>query len=168
MKKFLCFSILCVFVAGVSIAQEQAAAPAAKADPSILKEFTRSAKINGTTMSFVLVTEKTADVLFEGPIKYSLKTRARMATLFYIQGTPEKDMDKLDMAYTMEQGGQSFEGKPQNIKNFQGGAVTKGTRIDGLVQFETKIDPSQPFVVKNANTPVEFKLSKEALKLMTN
>ena len=169
MGRVLKLALACVLLAGVSAAQEQTPPPQgsdAKPDPSIIKEFTRSAKLNGMIMSFVLVTDKTADVLFQAPGKYAIKARARMGTLFYVQATPENDVKQLDMKYTMEQDGQSVGGTALNIKNFEGGAVTKGNRIDGLLQFDKKIDPSRPFRIINDNSGVEFQLSPEALKTM--
>ena len=156
----------CIILAVFAMAQEQTPAEGSKPDPSILKEFTRTGSVNGVMMSFVLVNDKTVEVLFSGPSKYSLRARARMGTLIYVQGTPEKDVNQLDMKYTMEQDGATVEGTALNIKNFEGGAVTKGNRIDGLLQFDKKIDPSHAFKIKNAKTTVEFKLSHDALKLL--
>jgi len=157
---------VCIILTVFAIAQEQTPAEGSKPNPSILKVFTRTGTVSGVQMSFVLVNDKTVEVLFSGPSKYSLRARARMGTLFYVQGTPEKDVEQLNMTYTMEQDGASVDGTPMNIKNFQGGAVAKGNRIDGLLQFDKKIDPSHTFKLHNAKTTVEFKLSQDALKLM--
>ena len=163
-KIILFFVVLTVF----AMAQEQAPPQGsqAKPDPSILKEFTRTETVNGINMSFVLVNDKTVEVLFDGPSKYSLRARARLGTLFYVQGTPEKNVDRIDTKYTMEQDGETVDGTPMNIKNFEGGPVAKGTRIDGLLQFDKKLDLSHPFKLKNAKTTVDFKLSHDALKLL--
>jgi len=155
-----------MLLAVFAMAQEQTPPESPKPDPSILKEFTRTGTVSGITMSFVLVNDKTVEVLFSGPSKYSLRARARMGTLIYLQGTPEKDVNQVNMKFTMEQDGATVDGTTLNIKNFEGGAVTKGTRIDGLVQFDKKLDLSHPFRIKNAKTTVEFKLSQSALKLL--
>ena len=89
-----------------------------------------------------------------------------MGTLFYVQGTPEKGVEQLNMKFTMEQDGETVDGTTLNIKNFEGGAVAKGIRIDGLLQFEKKLDLSHAFKIRNAKTTVEFKLSRDALKLL--
>lgn len=166
MRNIMRFIPVCVMLTVFAMAQEQTPAEGSKPDPSILKEFTRTGTVSGITMNFVLVNDKTVEVLFSGPSKYSLRARARMNTLFYVQGTPEKDVDQLSMKYTMEQDGATVDGTTMNIKNFEGGAVAKGNRIDGLLQFDKKLDPSHPFKIKNAKTSVEFKLSQDALKLM--
>lgn len=166
MRNVLRIMPVCIILTVLTMAQEQTPAEGAKPDPSILKQFTRTGSVSGVMMSFVLVNDKTVEVLFSGPSKYSLRARARMGTLFYVQGTPEKDIDQLSMKYTMEQDGATVEGTPLNIKNFEGGAVAKGNRIDGLLQFEKKLDPSHPFKIRNAKTTVEFKLSQDAVKLM--
>jgi hypothetical protein len=157
---------VCIILTVFAVAQEQTPAEGSKPDPSILKEFTRTGTVSGVVMSFVLVNDKTVEVLFSGPSKYSLRARARMGTLFYVQGTAEKNIDQLNMKYTMEQDGATFDGTPMNIKNFEGGAVAKGNRIDGLLQFEKRLDPTHAFKLRNAKTTVEFKLSQDALKLM--
>jgi hypothetical protein len=89
-----------------------------------------------------------------------------MSTLFYVQGIPEKDLKQIDTRFQCEQDGQTMTGTPLNIKNFEGSAVAKGTRIEGLIQFDKKIDPKHAFKVSNSSMSVEFKLSAEALKVM--
>jgi hypothetical protein len=165
MRKVVIISLAVVVLAALAMAQESTT-PQAKPDPEVLKEFSRSAKMDNSAMTFVLVNDKTADVLFQGAIRFSLKTRARMGTLLYVQALPEQDITQLDMRFRMEQDGQNTDGQTQNIKNFQGGAVAKGTRIDGLVQFDKKLDLTKAFKIIHANTEVEFKLSPEALRIM--
>lgn len=156
----------CIVLTVFAMAQEQTPPGGSKPDPSILKEFTRTGNVSGVMMSFVLVNDKTVEVLFNGPSKYSLRARARMGTLFYVQGTPEKNVEQLNMKFTMEQDGEMVDGTPLNIKNFEGGAVAKGIRIDGLLQFDKKLDLAHAFKIRNAKTTVEFKLSRDALKLL--
>jgi hypothetical protein len=133
---------------------------------AMLKEFTRTAQVDGLTLSFVHLNNRTVDVLFEAPGKYALRARASQSTMFYVQGTPEKDV-QLDTKFVMEQDGQTFQGVAQNIKNFQSEtALAKGERIDGLLHFARKIDPSHEFTVKNAAYVVMFKLTPEALQML--
>ena len=166
MRNVLKMMPACIILTVFAMAQEQTPAEGSKPDPSILKEFTRTGSVSGIMMNFVLVNDKTVDVLFSGPSKYSLRARARMGTLIYVQGTPERNVEQLNMKYTMEQDGATVDGTPLNIKNFEGGAVAKGIRIDGLLQFDKKLDLSHAFKIKNAKTTVEFKLSHDALKLI--
>jgi hypothetical protein len=89
-----------------------------------------------------------------------------MATMLYVQGTPGRDID-FRPAFTIQQGGDAIEGKAVNIKNFDTGKVAKGARIDGVVEFPTKVDLTKPFRVANGIDFVEFKLSNDALKSLT-
>jgi hypothetical protein len=169
MRRFCYSSALIALLATLLVAQEQAPPqqPAdAKPDPGILKEFTRSAKIDGMVMNFVLLNDKTADVLFQAPGKYAIRARARMSTLIYVQGTPDKDLKQVETMFKFEQNGQSTDGTPLNIKNFEGSAVAKGNRIEGMLQFDKKIDPSHKFKIVNPKISVEFNLSQEALKIL--
>jgi hypothetical protein len=168
-RVFYCAVAAVICFAALALAQEQTPTQQqneAKPDPSILKEFTRSVKLDNLVLTFVLVNDKTADVLFQAPGKYAIKARARMAALFYVQGTPDKDLKQVDTKFKFEQNGQSADGVALNIKNFEGGAVAKGVKIEGLVQFEKKIDPTHAFKIVNPSMSVEFKLSKEALKIL--
>ena len=132
---------------------------------SAIKQFTRSGKFSGITLYFVHMNNRTVEALFQAPTKYSMRARANMATMLYVQGTPDKDVT-LATDFVLEQDGQTMNGTPFNIKNFQAGAVPKGERIDGIVQFEKKVDLSHPFTIKNGGDSIEFSLSPEALKLL--
>jgi hypothetical protein len=87
-----------------------------------------------------------------------------MATTFYIQGTPDKDI-QLDTKFVVEQDGQTLTAASHNIKNFADGTATKGVRIDGILQLEKKLDLTHAFRIKGTHAAVEFKLTPEDLKL---
>ncbi len=162
MRKFVVVIAVGVLLGCFAVAQEADKTPNEKA--AVLKEFTRTGTTDGVNYSFVHLNDKTVDMLFTAPGKYALRARANMGTLFYVQGLPEKDV-QIDPKFTLEQDGQSTPGTSQNIKNFQGTAP-KGERIDGLIQFDKKIDPAREFDLKNGNMTVKFKLSGVALKLL--
>jgi hypothetical protein len=134
------------------------------ADPNTaIKDFGKSLNSNGVTLNVILLNDKTIEVLFQAPTKFAMRARARMATMVYVQGTPGKDVDfKTD--FTIQQDGEPVAGKPVNIKNFDNIKVAKGTRIDGVVEFPTKVDLKKSFKVANGKDTVEFKLSEDALK----
>ena len=154
-------AIVMILLLSATLAFAQEAAQ----DPNVLKSFTRSGKFKGVTLFFVHMNNKTVEALFQAPTKYSMRARANMATMLYVQGTPDED-GTLNTEFTLEQKGQTTNGTPVNVKNFKAGPVVKGERIDGIIQFETKVDLSQPFTVKNADAEVEFKLESDALKLL--
>ena len=134
-------------------------------DTSALKDFSRV--LNGPVqLTLVHVNAKTLPVLFKPPTIYSIRARAREGTLIYVQGTAPKDVDLDTSGFTLEQGGESVPGTAQNIKNFQGGKVPKGERIDGLVLFVKQIDPAKPFTIKHGKDSVEFKFSNDQVKAM--
>ena len=160
-KKSVAVLVFAVFALCVFAQEAKQAAP----DPSALKQFTRSGKFDGITLYFVLMNNKTVEALFQPPTMYAMRARANMATMLYVQGTPDKD-GSLNTDFTLEQDGQSQEGTAHNIKNFKAGSVVKGERIDGILQFEKKIDPGHAFVVKNSEGAVEFQLTPEALKML--
>ncbi len=162
MRKVLVLVLLCLSVSATAGAQGQSPAPSPNA--ALLKEFTRSVHIDGLTLSFVLLNDRTVDALFEAPGKYAMRARARMATTFFVQGMPEKDI-QLDTKLVVEQDGQTLTGTPHNIKNFADGAVAKGTRFDGILEMGKKLDLTHAFKIKGSNYNVDFKLTPEAVKL---
>jgi hypothetical protein len=158
MRNILMIVLVCLLLGTMVFAQES------NSNAALLKEFTRSVSADGITLSFVLLNDRTVDALFEAPGKYSMRARARMATTFFVQGMPEKDM-QLDTTFVAEQDGQTVAGASHNIKNFINGTATKGVRIDGILELEKKLDLTHSFKIKGNHGAVEFRLSPEARKL---
>jgi len=161
--------IVCFCLAVAALAQGQAGKTSQEASASsdLLKQFTRSAKIDGVVLNFVLLNNKTIELLFQGPSKYAMHARANQFTTFYVMGAPEKDVT-LDTKFVVEQDGETINGSSLNIKNFETGNVAKGERINGIFQLEKKIDITHAFKIKGAHSTLEFKLSHAALKEMAN
>jgi hypothetical protein len=157
MKRFSMAVLVCLLLAAASLAQE----PSPNA--AVLKEFTRSIQLDGMTLSFVLLNDRTVDILFAAPGKYAMRARARMATTFFVQGTAAKDTT-LNTKFEVEQDGQTVAGASHNIKNFADGAVAKGIRVDGILQLEKKLDLTHAFTIKGKDVSVDFKLDAGALK----
>jgi hypothetical protein len=168
-KKNLIIVALVTLLSTPLMAQEEnQAAPeqSATQKTAILKEFTRAAKMDGIILNFVLLNNKTIDLLFTGEGKYAMRARANTATTFFVQGVPQKDIS-FDPQFVVEQDGKTFTGKAINMSNLQAGKVAKGARIAGLIQLSQKIDLDKPFKIKGAqNSSIEFKLSKKAIELM--
>jgi len=159
-KKMILAILLCALSASYAAPQN-----AAEENAAALKQFTRSAEFSGVTLFFVHMNNRTVEALFQAPTKYSMRARANMSTMLYVQGTPEKET-ALTTDFVLVQDGQTTPGTSHNIKNFSTGTVPKGERIDGILQFEMKIDPAHSFTIKNGDSSVEFKLSDEALKML--
>lgn len=132
-----------------------------------IKEFSRTAKADGLMFNFVLLNDKTVDLLFSGDSKYAMRAKANMATVFYVQGVSEKDIT-LDPQFEVIQEGKTYPAEAVNLKNLQAGPMPKGTKFSGLIQLAEKINVAQPFTIKTANTAAEFKLSKDALSMLSN
>jgi hypothetical protein len=64
-------------------------------DPSSqLKDFTRVLQVaDGLQLSIVHLNDKTVLVLFQPPTLYSIRAHAKEATMFYVQGMPQKDVN---------------------------------------------------------------------------
>ena len=159
MKRIIVVGLVCVFAASLAFGQEPAN------NQAILKDFTRFGQADGLSWSFVLLNDRTVDVLFQAPGKYAIRARANQSTTFYVQGTPEKDV-QIDTTFVVTQDGKTIAGTSHNIKNFAAGTAAKGLRIDGILQLDQKVDISRPFTIKGANNlSVEFKLTPEAVQL---
>lgn len=169
-KRLLAVVVLCALAGAFCVAQEPAAAPAGMDQvqkAAVIKEFGRSAELDGVTLNFILLNNKTIEALFSGAGKYAMRARANTYTTILVQGVPTKDIS-LNTFFTIEQNGRSFQGNAVNIKNMQNGKVEKGSSIEGLIQLSQKIDVSVPFTVKGEKVSAQFKLSPEALKLLQN
>jgi len=164
---FILFIIVAMSLAAqnppVPAQSQPPAAPAPGANP--LADYTRQIKYDGLTLSVVLVNARTADILFQAPIKYSMRARANQQTVLYIQGTPQKEIEFTN-TFTIVQNGETLSGTSTNLKNFVTGKAPTGQRIDGLIEFPKKVDINKPFTVKNGKGEVEFVLTPEAIKAL--
>lgn len=171
MRKLLLVAALFTLLASIGLTQDENKTTPAQTpgqSASTIKEFTRTAKGDGLTLKFVLLNNKTVDLLFTGDSIYTMRAKANMATVFFVQGISEKDII-LNPSFEVVQDGKTFPGESVNLKNLQAGPLAKGTRFSGLVQLSEKINVAQPFVIKGAAiSSAGFKLSKTAIKLLEN
>ncbi len=173
MKKLLIVTViaLCALSASVGMTQDSNLAATTKdsaLNAGSMQQFIRTVRLDGITLSFVLLNNKTVDFLFSGDSKYSIRAQANMATMFFVQGIAEKDL-AFDPQFEVIQDGKTFPGEAVNLKNLTAGPMAKGTRISGLVQLSQKVNVMQPFTIKGAkNASAEFRLSKDAIKLLEN
>lgn len=131
---------------------------------SQLKDYSGVLKAEGLPLTLVHMTSKTVPLLFQPPTLYAMRARANQSLMFYVQGTPQKDVQLDTGAFVVEQNGQTISSTAINIKGFQKGKAPKGTQIDGLLVFEKQVDLSKAFSIVNGRDSVLFKFKAEQLK----
>ncbi len=155
MKRVLAFALLGVFFASVASAQDQR---------QLVQEFTRATYFGGTKLNFMLLTDKTIDLLFKGASKDTVKAKTDGGTAFYISGTADKNA-KLDTKFIAIQDEEKTPGTVVlNLQNFVDGELPKGSKISGIVQFEKKLNLNKFFSIKNSDAVLDFKFSDIALR----
>jgi len=170
-KRYLPIVAVCVLFGTMVMAQDanQAAPEMSNTQKNAaIKEFSRSEAVDGVTLTFILLNNKTVEALFSESSGPAMRARANTATTFYVQGVPSKDIH-FDSKFVVEQDGKKFTGQSVSIKNFQDGNILRGTKIEGLIQLSEKINVTQPFMVKGVRGgSAEFRLSPAAIKLLAN
>jgi hypothetical protein len=155
MKRAIAVAIVGLFLASLAVAQDQR---------ELVKEFTKAEYFGGTKLSFMLLTDKTIDLLFKGPSKDTIKAKTETGTSFYVSGTAEKKLN-LDTKFMLVQGEEKFNGSVlENIQNFADGDIAKGTKVSGIIQFDKKINLSKFFSIRNSSGNVDFKFSDLAIR----
>jgi hypothetical protein len=130
----------------------------------MLEAFSAQARVDWGQLQVILLNDRTVEALFgTSPAKAAFRTKARMTTVFFVQGTTKKEVDfKNDV--TVTQKGETLTGKVTPMKNFAGGKVAKGEQMQGLVEMEKKIDLYQPFKVTVGGESVDFKLRDDDVR----
>ena len=135
------------------------------ADPAkMLQIFSAPIKTDGGTFQVVILNDRTIEPLFgTSPAKAAIRTKARMTTIFFVQGTAGKDFDfKPDV--TVTQKGETIDGKASSLQNFVAGKIKKGDKVQGMVEMPKKIDLFEPFKVNMNGQSVEFRLSEDDVR----
>ena len=160
MKKAFALAVLavCALPAGAR-AQNNAADPA-----KMVQMFSVPLKLDGAAVQVIILNDRTVEALFpQSPAKAALRTKARMTTVFLIQGKAAKDFE-FDPTLKVEQKGKTFEGKASSMKNFTAGKVAKGESIQGMVELPEKVDLYEPFKVTLSGKTVEFRLNEDDVR----
>jgi hypothetical protein len=145
-------------------------APGAQSKPEQLKDYSRVLPGLDVTLTLVPINDRTAPLLFEAPTLYSMRARAKDATLLYVQGKAERDIQIDTTNFRVTQAGQTATAAPTNITNFAKGDKVKvplGGQINGVLVFPKLFDPSKPFTVLHDRDTVEFKFNPDQVKGMT-
>lgn len=135
-------------------------------DKELLQKATFTVETNGAKLNFVLLNEKTVEVLFSGSSKYSMRARANLSTVFYVDGTASKAL-VFNPKFEVVQNGRIMSAKSISIKNFEQGPLEKGARIQGLLELGQKLNLYQPFKLKDPKHEfAEFQYDWDALESM--
>jgi hypothetical protein len=159
MKKAFAVLVVVACALPAMIAAQNAADPA-----KMLQIFSAPIKTDGGTFQVVILNDRTVDPLFgTSPAKAAIRTKARMTTIFFVQGTAGKDFD-FNSDVTVTQKGETITGKSSNMKNFVTGKVPKGEKVQGMVEMEKKVDLYEPFKFNMNGQSTEFRLNEDDVR----
>jgi hypothetical protein len=130
----------------------------------MVQAFSAQGRAEWGNLQVILLNDRTVDALFgTSPAKAAFRTKARMTTVLFVQGTSNKEFEfKPDV--TVAQKGETLTGKVTPMKNFAAGKVAKGEQIQGLVELEKKLDLYEPFKVTVSGQSVDFNLRDDDIR----
>ncbi len=130
----------------------------------LIQMFSQSVRTDGGNLQVIVLNDRTVEVLFgASPAKAAFRTKARMTSVFFVQGTTTKDFE-FKPEVSVVQKGETLPGKATNMKNFTGGKVAKGEVVQGLVELPKKLDLYEPFKFTISGESVEFRLNQDDLR----
>ena len=158
MKKVLALLVVAACAIPVFVGAQQAD------NAKMLQAFSAQARPDWGNLQVVLLNDRTVEALFgASPAKAAFRTKARMTSVFFVQGTANKEFE-LKPEVTVTQKGETLAGKVTPMKNFAGGKVAKGEQIQGLVELPKKIDLYEPFKVTVGGQNVDFNLNDDDVR----
>jgi hypothetical protein len=130
----------------------------------MLQIFSAQARPDWGNLNVILLNDRTVEALFgASPAKAAFRTKARMTSVFFVQGTANKEFE-FKPEVTVTQKGETLTGKITPMKNFAGGKVAKGEQLQGLVELPKKLDLYESFKVTVGGQAVDFNLSEDAVR----
>ena len=130
----------------------------------MLQAFSAQGRADWGNLQVVLLNDRTVEALFgTSPAKAAFRTKARMTSVFFIQGTANKEFE-LTPDVTVTQKGETLTGKVTPMKNFAGGKVSKGDQIQALAELPKKLDLYETFKVTVGDTTVDFNLRDDDVR----
>ena len=130
----------------------------------MIQAFSAQARPDWGNLQVVLLNDRTVEALFgSSPAKAAFRTKARMTSVFFVQGTVNKEFE-LKPEVSVTQKGETLTGKVTSMKNFAAGKVAKGEQIQGLVELPKKIDLYEPFKVTVGGQNVDFNLNDDDVR----
>ena len=92
-------------------------------------DFGRAASGFGVRFVIVHLNDLTTDALFEAPLKYSLRAQARSATMFYVEGAANDDIE-LSTDFRIQQGAEEFRGADRRHRQLRSRRAVDGRGRD--------------------------------------
>ena len=130
----------------------------------MLQMFSAQARPDWGNLNVILLNDRTVEALFgASPAKAAFRTKARMTSVFFVQGTANKEFE-FKPEITVTQKGETLAGKVTPMKNFAGGKVAKGEQLQGLVELPKKLDLYQSFKVTVGGQSVDFNLNEDDVR----
>ncbi len=126
--------------------------------------FSSQSRTDWGNLQVIVLNDRTVEALFgSSPAKAAFRTKARMTSVFFVQGTANKEFE-LKPDVSVVQQGETMAGKVTSMKNFAGGKVAKGEMLQGLVEMPKKIDLFEPFKVTVGGDSVDFRLNADDVR----
>lgn len=158
MKKVLALLVVAACALPVYVGAQQVD------NQKMLQAFSAQARPDWGNLQVVLLNDRTVEALFgTSPAKAAFRTKARMTSVFFIQGTANKEFE-LKPEVTVTQKGETLTGKVTPMKNFVAGKVKKGDQLQGLVELEKKLDLYEAFKVTVGGQAVDFNLNDDDVR----
>ena len=130
----------------------------------MLQIFSAQQRTDWGNLQVIVLNDRTVEALFaQSPAKAAFRTKARMTSVFFVQGTVNKEFE-LKPEVTVVQKGKTIPGKVTSMKNFAGGKVAKGETIQGLAEMPEKVDLFEPFKVTVGANSVDFRLLADDIR----
>ena len=158
MKKVLALLVVAACALPVAIVAQ------AQDNQKMLQIFSSQARTDWGNLQVIVLNDRTVEALFaNSPAKAAFRTKARMTSVFFVQGTVNKEF-QLKPEVSVSQKGETVAGKVTSMKNFAAGKVAKGEAIQGLVELPKKIDLFEPFKVMVGGDSVDFRLNADDIR----
>ncbi len=158
MKKVLAFVVVAACTLPVFAGAQQAD------NAKMIQAFSAQGRADWGNVQVILLNDRTVEALFgASPAKAAFRTKARMTTVFFIQGTANKEFEfKPEVSVTQK--GETLAGKVTPMKNFAGGKVAKGEQVQGLAELPKKLDLYESFRVTVGGQAVDFNLNDDDVR----
>ena len=158
MKKVLALIVLAACALPVFVGAQQVD------NAKMLQAFSAQGRADWGSLQVVLLNDRTVEALFgTSPAKAAFRTKARMTSVLFIQGTANKEFE-LKPEVTVTQKGETLAGKVTPMKNFAGGKVPKGEQLQALAELPKKLDLYESFKVSVGGTSVDFNLNEDDVR----